>query len=74
MKKLPETGLSREEIFERMESYRGDDLDWREGKSFGYVYDPGMEAYALVQEAYMKYLAENALDPTVYPSLLKLEI
>lgn len=39
----PEKGISREEVFERLPAFRSRDLDWRSGRVFGYVYDPGPE-------------------------------
>jgi glutamate/tyrosine decarboxylase-like PLP-dependent enzyme len=48
-------------------------MAWREGRVFGYVYDPGAEAEAIVKEAFTSYLTENALDFTVFPSALRLE-
>lgn len=39
----------------------------------GYVYDAGEKARDVIQQAYLLYLAENALDPLTYPSFLRLE-
>jgi glutamate/tyrosine decarboxylase-like PLP-dependent enzyme len=49
------------------------DLPWREGKTFAYVYEGGRDVEEVAKAAYMRFLTENALDPTVYPSLLKFE-
>jgi glutamate/tyrosine decarboxylase-like PLP-dependent enzyme len=48
-------------------------MPWRDGRTWAYVYDPGREAEAVIQEAFASYLTENALDPTVFPSALRLE-
>ncbi|MDP8256635.1 MAG: aspartate aminotransferase family protein [Candidatus Alcyoniella australis] len=71
--KIPQKGRTREQILEDLESFRVNDLKWRDGKTFGYVYDPGKEAEEVGKKAYMMYLTENGLDPTSFPSLLRLE-
>jgi len=70
---IPEHGLTREEILETLKSYKSRDLDWQSGKVWAYVYNPGEETAGLVKQAYNLFLTENGLDPTVFPSLLKLE-
>jgi glutamate/tyrosine decarboxylase-like PLP-dependent enzyme len=71
--KIPSQGMSRDELFGRLESYREHDTPWREGRTWAYVYDPGKEAEAVIKQAYMMYLSENGLDPTAFPSTLRLE-
>ena len=71
--RIPAKGISKEEIFERMEAYRAGDMNWREGRTWAYVYDPGPEAEEVIKQAYMMFLTENALDPTVFPSVLRFE-
>lgn len=70
---IPEMGRSREEIFESLRSFKSRDMDWRDGKVWCYVYSSGQEAEEVTKAAYMSYLTENGLDPTVFPSMLKLE-
>ncbi len=70
---LPVTGMSAEAIAAALEHYGARDLPWREGGTFAYVYEGGRDVEAVIHHAYMRYLTENALDPTVYPSLLKFE-
>lgn len=70
---IPQKGLSREEILERLVAYKEQDLGWRSGKVLAYTYDPGREAEEVTKAAYMTFLGENALDPTAYPSVLRLE-
>jgi glutamate/tyrosine decarboxylase-like PLP-dependent enzyme len=48
-------------------------MDWKAGKVWCYVYHPGDGPNEVVKEAYLSFLSENGLDPTVFPSLLKLE-
>ena len=71
--RIPERGVPREELLARLERFREHDLPWRDGRTFAYVYDPGREAEAVIKEAFASYLSENALDPTAFPSALRLE-
>ena len=71
--RIPERGLSRAEIFERLERIREHDTPWREGRCWAYVYDPGPEAESVIKDAFAAYLSENGLDPTAFPSALQLE-
>src|SRR3990172_3438468 len=71
--KIPEKGMDKNKIYETLESFRVGDLKWREGRTFGYVYDAGAEVDEVAKKAFMMYLSENGLDPTVYPSLLRME-
>ncbi|MCA9596023.1 MAG: aspartate aminotransferase family protein [Myxococcales bacterium] len=71
--KIPETGAARESVLSKLSTYRQNDIDWRSGRTFAYIFDAGREAESVCKEAYMSFLSENALDPTVYPSLMRLE-
>ena len=71
--KIPEKGRAREEIFEALGRYRKNDMDWQSGRAFGYIFDPGKEILSFAKEIYNLFLSENALDFTVYPSLLQME-
>jgi glutamate/tyrosine decarboxylase-like PLP-dependent enzyme len=70
---IPSIGLSREALFQALESYKAHDVRWRSGRVWGYVYDAGREVEEVAKQAYTLFLTENALDPTIYPSLLRLE-
>ena len=69
MMKLPAKGLSEDEVFEKLDGFADHDIPWREGKTLAYIYDGGPDVERVAKRAYMQYLTENALDPTVYPSL-----
>jgi sphinganine-1-phosphate aldolase len=71
--RIPEQGLSRDAVFERLETYRQDDTPWREGRTWAYIYDPGPEAESVIKDAFGSYLSENGLDPTAFPSALRME-
>ena len=70
---IPEKGLSKEEIFTSLQAFKSRDMDWKAGKVWCYVYNPGEDPAEVTREAYMSFLSENGLDPSVFPSLLKLE-
>ena len=70
---IPQTGLSKQKILDTLQAFKVRDMDWKSGKVFCYVYDPGTDPAEVTREAYMSFLSENGLDPTVFPSLLKLE-
>lgn len=70
---LPAHGLETDALFRRLESFRSDDLPWRQGRTLAYVYDPGPEAEEVIKRAFASFLTENALDPTSFPSALRLE-
>lgn len=71
--RIPATGTAAADVLAEIESFRGNDLSWRSGRAFGYVYNAGSEIEELGKTAYMRFLTENALDPTEFPSLLRFE-
>jgi glutamate/tyrosine decarboxylase-like PLP-dependent enzyme len=73
MMKIPPKGKSESEILRELQSFKSDDFDWRSGHIMGYVYDPGRQVEEIGKKAYMMYLTENTLDPTLYKSLLRIE-
>jgi glutamate/tyrosine decarboxylase-like PLP-dependent enzyme len=71
--RIPEKGWSRERVIESLEEFRAGDVPWRAGRTWAYVYDPGPAAEEVIKAAFTMYLTENALDPTVFPSTLRIE-
>ena len=70
---IPQQGLSKEEILNTLQAFKARDMDWRSGKVWCYVYHPGDDPAEVTREAYLSYLNENGLDPSVFPSMLKVE-
>jgi sphinganine-1-phosphate aldolase len=70
---IPEKGLPKEQVLGTLQAFKSRDMDWKAGKVWCYVYNPGNEPAKVVKEAYLSFLTENGLDPTVFPSMLKLE-
>ncbi|MBX3287527.1 MAG: aspartate aminotransferase family protein, partial [Actinobacteria bacterium] len=62
------------ELFARLEAFRAGDLDTKGGRTWAYVYDPGRaDVDRIAKRALVDFYDVNALDPTVFPSLLRLE-
>jgi len=70
---IPERGQGRDEVLEELKGYRDGDISWRDGKALAYVFHADEEAAAVGERAYQMYLWENALDPTIFPSLMRFE-
>lgn len=71
--KIRAKGLPEDELFDTLTHFADRDMPWREGKTLAYIYDGGADVERVAKRAYMQYLTENALDPTVYPSLARME-
>lgn len=71
--KIPTKGMPKEQILKTLAGYKGQDLDWKSGRVLGYIYYPGQKAHDVIDAAYTMFLTENALDPTSFPSALRLE-
>ena len=72
MKSIPKQGLSKEETLALIDDLRKDDLTETE-RTFAYVYDAGKEAKEVALAAQAMMANTSGLDPTVYPSVLRLE-
>ncbi len=70
---IPQHGLSKEEILHALQAFKSRDMDWKAGKVWCYVYNPGEDPAEVTRAAYLSFLTENGLDPSVFPSMLKLE-
>ena len=73
MLRIPEKGLSEEEVFARLTAFGEKDVPWRDGKLFAYIYNGGPDVERVAKRAFAQYLTENALDPTAFPSLRRME-
>ena len=73
MQRLPQTGLSKDDILGTLEGYRGNDVRWQDGRTFGMVYDAGPEAHDVVEAVALRFLHDNALNTMAFPSLGKIQ-
>ncbi|MGI9641892.1 MAG: pyridoxal phosphate-dependent decarboxylase family protein, partial [Acidimicrobiia bacterium] len=71
---LPDHGRDADELRHLLAEWQADDIDWKGGRAFSLVYnadDPVLES--LQHDVASRFLHENALNPFVYPSLLRME-
>ena len=62
------------DLMARLEEMRAGDLPTHGGRTLAYVYDSGLaEADAIGQAAIAAFASSNGLDPTAFPSLLRME-
>ena len=73
VKRLPQTGIDRDEILKRMGEYGATDADWREARTWSLVYYLGEEHTAFLKKAYSLFFSENALNPMAFKSLKRFE-
>jgi sphinganine-1-phosphate aldolase len=70
---LNEEGIRSDELLAELKRRKEQDIKWRSGKNFAYIYHPGDEVLEAVRSAYNLYFSENALNPSAFPSLRHLE-
>ena len=71
---FPSRGRPVEELIAELRTGRGDDADWRGGRTFSLVYNAADAELERLQAAVaVEYLHENYLNPFVFPSLLRME-
>ena len=71
---FPDQGRDPDELNSLLAEWQGGDIDWKGGRAFSLVYnadDPVLEQ--LQHQVADRFLHENALNPFVYPSLLRME-
>ena len=69
---LPEDGIPRSDTLSSLARMRADDPPI-DGHAFAFIYDAGEDARATAREAFAACMGINGLDPTVYPSALRIE-
>ncbi|MGO4599817.1 pyridoxal phosphate-dependent decarboxylase family protein [Terrabacter sp. 2RAF25] len=68
------TTMEHDEIREALAALRARDLPTHGGRTLAYVYDSGLAtADAIGREALAAFSSTNGLDPTAFPSLLRME-
>lgn len=70
---MPIRGRSEAQIAADLDAAAHRDMNWRAGGTFAYTYHGGDDVERVAKHAYMRFLTENGLDPTAYPSLVKFE-
>jgi glutamate/tyrosine decarboxylase-like PLP-dependent enzyme len=71
---FPATGRAVDALIDEVRTRRSGDGDWRHGRLFSLVYNPGDPELERLQAAIAhEYLHENYLNPFMFPSLLEME-
>lgn len=70
---LPASGLPRDEILDRLDEMKSNDVRWRDGRAFTLAYHAGDDVVAVAEEAYRRFSTENALNTDAFPSLRQLQ-
>ena len=71
--RLPEQGLSTDEVLELLGELKRDDVDWHSGRCWGFVYHADDAHHDFIKEVYGRFFSENGASPDVFPSLRVLE-
>jgi len=70
---LPSRGRPHDEVLAELRRRKEGDARWRDGRTFGLVYDGGFEIEAIGAAAAGLYLHDNALNTIAFPSLGSLQ-
>lgn len=73
-KTFPQNSRTEEELLAELRDRKSDDLAWKKGRAFSYVYYAEAAITETLKKAYLEYFSENALNPSAFPSLRKMEI
>jgi sphinganine-1-phosphate aldolase len=66
---IPASGMSRDEVFGRLDELKAHDVRWRDGRAFTLAYSAGDDVVAVAEEGYRRFASENALNTDAFPSL-----
>ena len=66
---MPQQGLPRDEVMQKLITMKQDDQDWRGGRVFSLVYSAGDDIHELLSDALSLYSAENGLNVLAFPSI-----
>src|SRR3954449_6011894 len=67
--RLPERGLSKDEVMDALLAKRARDARWQDGRTFGMVYDGGPSVHEVAEAVAAMFLHDNALNTLAFPSL-----
>ena len=70
---IPPHGTPAAKVLDQLESLRGGDVAWREGRAFSLAYLADEETTALAAEASRRFAGENALNTDAFPSLRRMQ-
>ncbi len=70
---LPLQGRPVDDVIADLGAKRDHDVRWREGRTFGLVFDGGPGVHEAAERAALLYLHENALNTSAFPSLGRIQ-
>lgn len=70
---MPQSGMSRDDVLQQLETFREHDVRWREGRAFTLAYNAGPEVVSIAEEAYRRFGSENGLNTAAFPSLARIQ-
>jgi sphinganine-1-phosphate aldolase len=70
---LPEQGHDADAVLSELTAFKSGDVTWKAGRMFGYIYHPGGRESKAIEQAQSLCCHENALNPSLFPSLRKME-
>ena len=70
---LPAHGATANDVLQRLDLLRSDDVRWREGRAFSLAYFAGPEVQTLAEDAYKRCAGDNALNTAAFPSLRQMQ-
>ena len=73
MTHLSADGRGWNDLAASLERYRANDADWRHGRTALFVFNAGEAVRKVGEQAYLAYMAENALGLRAFPSLGAME-
>jgi sphinganine-1-phosphate aldolase len=70
---FPEHGQEAASLLSEIRAIKEEDAAWKSGRMLGYIYYPGDETAEVIQEVYQMFSSVNALNPSLFTSLLRFE-
>ncbi|MBN2495174.1 MAG: aspartate aminotransferase family protein [Deltaproteobacteria bacterium] len=71
--RIPEQGVPADELLSEMRAMKGQDADWKRGRTWSLVYHAGEQHEQLLRDAYSLFISENYLNPMAFRSLKRME-
>jgi len=73
MKSIPKQGIDQSKILDEMREYGGQDVNYRDSRTWSLVYHLDNKHTEFLKQAYGMYFSENALNPMAFQSLKRFE-
>jgi glutamate/tyrosine decarboxylase-like PLP-dependent enzyme len=70
---LPEHGADKDTILTALREMQAGDARWREGRTFGMVFDGGPSVHEIADAVAPLFLHDNALNPGAFPSIARIQ-